>query len=138
MKIIFPVKTQWRLLIHHYILGNPQNSYLTIIQRLVRDLMQHRKETTVTNIADITETARVAANIEDAFNRELGYEQTSSGLVNVPLHIFYQWAVFLCCHIHQVLLSVLDMSYQTIQRNLSAFQTANLIFFRRNNVWKPQ
>ena len=36
-------------------------------------------ETTVTNIADITETARVAANIEDAFNRELGYEQTSSG-----------------------------------------------------------
>lgn len=30
----------------------------------------------VTNIADITETARAAANIEDAFNRELGYEQS--------------------------------------------------------------
>ena len=29
----------------------------------------------VTNIEDITETAR-AANIEDAFNRELGYEHS--------------------------------------------------------------
>ena len=29
----------------------------------------------VTNIADITETARVA-NIEDAFNMELGYEHS--------------------------------------------------------------
>lgn len=35
--------------------------------------------TTITNIADITETARVAANIEDAFNRELGYEHSADG-----------------------------------------------------------
>lgn len=33
----------------------------------------------VTNIVDITETARVAANLEKAFNRELGYEKSVKG-----------------------------------------------------------
>ncbi len=31
--------------------------------------------TEIANTADITETARVAANIEEAFNREIGYEK---------------------------------------------------------------
>lgn len=36
-------------------------------------------DTGISNIADITEIARVAANIEDNFNSELGYEESADG-----------------------------------------------------------